>query len=585
MAAAWLVLVGTMVSRVAPPPLQLFPPGGINFALGHYAPFHAEGRWSLPSPSSARTAAAGAPAGSCSCAPAAMMPQAQQLRRVPAPVSPGSVSLTPGQSNLSQLQMDRPSPVASTLPFARAAISPASRAGMQQQQPGTVQFPVAGHPERERNPIDVRATTPTNMWLGDRGRQESPFASPIVLPTGAAGGSVEWPPSWPIPETRPISPLGHNVGGARPPVARIDVGNGALVREITPVRLGRRLRVRASASRPEIELPPGSEVWTRFETDLFTLSDGVYHPGKMAQQRRINPAVGSAVDMVIDHSSSPASFRGTGVTSEVPGRVSVVTPTMSSRQRYHEQLWASFEAQNWPDKELIVVETYDEEPSKFLQTQAMKDSRLVHVCFQRDPGCDFSVGLKRNMALHLASGTYCVNFDDDDIYAPSYVRKMVGEMCALGLDALTLSGWFNYFASEGTCGYSDPESWSPVSAEELDEILYGYGFSYVHKRQPALKQPYPDAEFAEDAPFFLAMRSHLGPHRVRLKLDTEGLCLHIVHKANSAGDMPISRQVTAEELNKLEVAKLPDFQRFLVAASTVPRWPWQGLLSGFFVSA
>eukprot|EP00441_Pelagodinium_beii_P001947 CAMPEP_0197699808 /NCGR_PEP_ID=MMETSP1338-20131121/121107_1 /TAXON_ID=43686 ORGANISM="Pelagodinium beii, Strain RCC1491" /NCGR_SAMPLE_ID=MMETSP1338 /ASSEMBLY_ACC=CAM_ASM_000754 /LENGTH=86 /DNA_ID=CAMNT_0043283337 /DNA_START=36 /DNA_END=293 /DNA_ORIENTATION=+ len=86
---------------------------------------------------------------------------------------------------------------------------------------------------------------------------------------------------------------------------------------------------------------------------------------------------------------------------------------MSSRQQYHEQLWACFEAQDWPDKELVVVETYESTPSSFLAQKAKEDERFVHVAFQRDRHEDFSVGLKRDMTLHLASGEYVVNFDDD----------------------------------------------------------------------------------------------------------------------------------------------------------------------------
>ena len=40
--------------------------------------------------------------------------------------------------------------------------------------------------------------------------------------------------------------------------------------------------------------------------------------------------------------------------TEVRGRVSVVTPTTASRSRFHPQLVD----QSWPDKELVVVETY-----------------------------------------------------------------------------------------------------------------------------------------------------------------------------------------------------------------------------------
>merc|ERR1712232_1471399 len=108
------------------------------------------------------------------------------------------------------------------------------------------------------------------------------------------------------------------------------------------------------------------------------------------------------------------------------------------------------------DKELIVVESYEDYPSEFLRQKAKEDDRLVHVCFRRFLDEDFSVGLKRNMTLHLASGEFIVNFDDDDVYAASYVQRMVGEMKNRGLVGITLSAWYNYFVSEGEIGYTDP---------------------------------------------------------------------------------------------------------------------------------
>lgn len=311
-----------------------------------------------------------------------------------------------------------------------------------------------------------------------------------------------------------------------------------------------------------IVLPPGSERWTRFERDLFALSLRAYNPDEMARRRRL----------------APGAVRGqgsTGSTCEVVGRVSVVTPSMSSRQHFHEMLWASFEAQTWKDKELVVVETYEDEPSAFLAQKAKEDPRLVHVCFKRSADEDFSVGLKRDMTLHLASGEFIVNFDDDDIYAPSYISKMVREMKLRNLDALTLSSWYNYFVTTGAVGYADPQKvWekplNQMSMKEMDEVLYGYGFSYVHRRRVALAMPYPNAEFAEDAPFMLGLRRALGNDRVALKRDTEGLCMHLVHRANSAGHMPTAREVPDAEVSTLDVGAL--FQIYLnEKASTMIR--------------
>jgi len=299
---------------------------------------------------------------------------------------------------------------------------------------------------------------------------------------------------------------------------------------------------------PTVALPAEAESWTLMERDLFLQSDGEYCPASMARLRRTAPG--------------PMGRGGTGCNQEVRGRVSVVTPTMSCRQHYHEQLWKCFLAQTWPDKELIVVETFEDAPSSFLQHKAKEDSRLVHVCLQRAADADFNVGLKRDMTLHLASGEFVANFDDDDVYAPSYLAKMVGELRWGGAVAVTLSHWYNFFVGRGTCGYSDPDSWDP---DELEEVLYGYGFSYVHRRREALALPYPNVDFAEDAPFLLKLREVWGDDKVRLKKDEEGICMHIMHRANSTGDPDTSRQVTSAELADLEVSSLPLFQKYLDA--------------------
>mmetsp|Transcript_67417 Transcript_67417/g.188111 ORF Transcript_67417/g.188111 Transcript_67417/m.188111 type:complete len:265 (-) Transcript_67417:42-836(-) len=194
----------------------------------------------------------------------------------------------------------------------------------------------------------------------------------------------------------------------------------------------------------------------------------------------------------------------------------------------------------------------------------MEDSRIVHVCMQRPPGRDFTVGLKRNMTLHMASGEYIVNFDDDDLYAGCYVPTIVGEMDAKGLTAVTLSAWYNYYSGQGVCTYSDPEGWCEWARDEseLEEILYGYGFSYSHRRAPSLNYPYPDVGFAEDAPFFLKLRDTFGNNKVVLWKDEEGLCVHIMHRANTAQVLG-TKTISACEISKLAVTDLKPFQRMI----------------------
>lgn len=299
-------------------------------------------------------------------------------------------------------------------------------------------------------------------------------------------------------------------------------------------------------------LPSESQTWTRFEKDLFLLTEGNYHPTKMSHRRRL-----------------PGNGRdGAPSFVEVPGRVSVVVPTMSSRRQYHEQVWACFEAQHWVDKELVIVESYENQPSDFFLQKAKSDNRLVYVCFRRPLNDDFSTGLKRDMTLHLASGEFVVNFDDDDFYAPNYISRIVGRMQKQNLTALTLSSWYNYhlpWIGAPRCAYYSPASLGDMDKEELDDHLYGFGFSYAHKRQAALLFPYPDLYYAEDTPFLLRLKEMYGNQKVGLVDDVEGLCMHIVHRANTTGAewLKDADEVTHTKVNSLAVGSLLVFREYL----------------------
>ena len=60
--------------------------------------------------------------------------------------------------------------------------------------------------------------------------------------------------------------------------------------------------------------------------------------------------------------------------------------------------------QSWPDKELVVVETYHDEPSAFFRRIAQEDPRLKYIAIKRPVGEDLTVGAKRNLTILLASG-------------------------------------------------------------------------------------------------------------------------------------------------------------------------------------
>eukprot|EP00435_Cladocopium_sp_Y103_P069384 s512_g33.t1 len=178
-------------------------------------------------------------------------------------------------------------------------------------------------------------------------------------------------------------------------------------------------------------------------------------------------------------------------------------------------------------------------------------------------GCS-TIGVFSDRGRHR----YCVNFDDDDLYATVYVESMVNELrqkrgCSCFQPALKCKD------GSGKAVVT-PDCWDPEDHEEYEGILYGYGFSYVYLRALALSFPYPNLGFAEeplqgcsggrqsrlrDAPFMLKLREKMGPGRVGLKEDAEGLCLHIVHPSSSTPDPEIETMLTEEELNGLVVSE------------------------------
>ncbi|CAJ1355409.1 unnamed protein product [Effrenium voratum] len=400
-------------------------------------------------------------------------------------------------------------------------------------------------------PTPTSIPTPTAFTM--------PSATSITTPTAFTmpGTSV---PSIPVPKsTAPSLGMGHGLSIASVTGSLEEKEKGDSPKEQVQVSsspLSHKPKVNSTGTPQKAKTPSkryhirqDSVQWTQLERDLYEMSSGAYHPTEMAQMRRLPGGV---------------LVGGTGVNFEVPGRVSIVAPSMSNRRHYHENLYRCFDAQKYPDKELIVIETYEDAPSEYLQKKMRVDERVVHITIKVQPGKDFTVGLKRNMTLHMATGEFIVNFDDDDLYAPGYVEKMVGLMQRERLVGVTLSAWYNYYTGKGVCTFSDPESWDEWADDqaELDEILYGYGFSYSHRRQPSLMFSYPNVGFAEDAPFFLKLRDIYGTDKVLLYKDNEGLCVHIMHRANTAQVLG-SRTVSAQDIAALSVCDLKPFQRMI----------------------
>ncbi|CAE8706137.1 unnamed protein product [Polarella glacialis] len=318
--------------------------------------------------------------------------------------------------------------------------------------------------------------------------------------------------------------------------------------EVFDILQEREDRARKHLQRTSITaLPPEAFQWDDRECDLWFLTDGAFHPH----------ATGTSGSRSHARSGCPEGPTSPG---GIRGRVSVVSPTTEARQRFHELLWKCFEAQQWPDKELVVVETFSTQHSEFLERTARSDPRLVYVKHKLPAGSDWSIGLKRNIGAHLASGEFIANFDDDDLYAPSYLATMVGELEARSALAVTLSSWFVFDVTRLTWGFCDAIAGGIAQGKDEKSLdvrawAYGYGFSYVNRRQASLELPYEDRNMGEDFSFTSRLLLQKGENAVQLIHDYSGICIHLQHGANTSATFPI-RSVSRAEVMRLDVAEL-----------------------------
>ena len=111
----------------------------------------------------------------------------------------------------------------------------------------------------------------------------------------------------------------------------------------------------------------------------------------------------------------------------------------------------------------------------------------------------FTLGAKRNWLAATARGAIHANFDDDDVYLPSYLSRMVHALTSHGAALVKLGSWLEFNCVNGMCRrYGTSPGDDAAVAPALDGMdrgiarlkpahsyLWGFGFSYVHTAQLA----------------------------------------------------------------------------------------------------
>ena len=224
--------------------------------------------------------------------------------------------------------------------------------------------------------------------------------------------------------------------------------------------------------------------------------------------------------------------------------VSVTTPTFA-RPEMLAQAYKAFSAQTIEPIEWVVVD--DSEQKSMFMTE-LRDPRVNYIYSPTR----LSTGEKRNIAVNASKADIIAHFDDDDYYAPSYLKTMVDYMKAEGANFVKLAAFFLYSKIRKQYAYWDLRAkdgahfvWSPRSEmgltsfgdspESRDRYL-GYGFSYVFEKKVWEATKFLHIYWNEYTPFIKAAIEN--GFKVELLNDQAGICLHIVHENNVSTSYP-----------------------------------------------
>ncbi len=196
--------------------------------------------------------------------------------------------------------------------------------------------------------------------------------------------------------------------------------------------------------------------------------------------------------------------------------VSCIMPTYN-RRAYLPQALECFQRQDYPNRELIVVDD---------GTEPIEDlTRLAdNIRYMRLPR-RMSIGAKRNLACQHARGEIVAHWDDDDWYSADRLRYQVAPIISGATD---LTGLENALVLELPAG----DFWT-TDARLHQKMFVGnvHGGTLVYRKElwtQGLR--YPEVNLAEDA--WLLHRATRNGKRL-LRLANPGVFVYVRHKTNA----------------------------------------------------
>lgn len=217
----------------------------------------------------------------------------------------------------------------------------------------------------------------------------------------------------------------------------------------------------------------------------------------------------------------PAEITPTEATAQIRSTemlplVSCIMPT-HNRRKFVQQALTYFERQDYPNKELIIVDDGDDQVADLVASKAY----VRYIALSQK----MSLGAKRNLACQQARGTIIAHWDDDDWYAPHRLSHQVAPLLAGQADITGLET-FRFF------DISRWQAWA-CTPELHKQLFVGdvHGGTLVYQRVVWERlAKFPQVSLAEDA-YFLRLACRQKARLLKLPHAQSSVYLRHEHNA------------------------------------------------------
>jgi len=218
--------------------------------------------------------------------------------------------------------------------------------------------------------------------------------------------------------------------------------------------------------------------------------------------------------------------------------VSCIMPTMN-RRSFVPLALKSFAAQDYPNKELLIVDDGDDRVEDLTANLA----GVRYLWLPRRA----SIGAKRNLACQEARGEIIAHWDDDDWYAPDRLRYQVTALLAGEAD---MTGLINSCVLELPAG----DFWTVLPTLHRRMFVGDvHGGTLVYRKELLSKSlRYPEINLAEDA--WLVQRATRAGKRL-LRLANPDVFIYVRHRRNAWRQYAPGRFITSAGWQRIDQPK------------------------------